>query len=103
MSYDIQETTVDAAVALRANWRIDVCIVRDPAAISRVLDPLARQGLIPDRLTVAAAGADLDLTLELSQVGLPATARLCALLGNMPAVRRVRHSQLPAAGSGDGL
>ena len=67
-----------------------------------MLDPLARQGLIPDRLTVTAAGGEFDLTLELSQVGLPVTTRLCALLGNMPTVRCVKQNRLSAATLGDG-
>jgi hypothetical protein len=103
MSYDIQDAMAGMALDPRANWRIDVRIERDPGAISRVLDPLARQGLTPDRLAVTTAGGELDLTLELSQVGLLVTTRLCALLGNMPAVRCVKQSRLSSAILGDGL
>src|SRR5271170_2811080 len=99
MAYEILKVATGAPANCGSDWRIAVRIERDAASISRALDPVVRQGLIPERLTVAADGTALDLMLELRQVNEQVTTHLCALLRNMPAVRDVRCDQLPTTGS----
>lgn len=95
MYNDEDDTPAVPTLGAPVDWHISVTIDRHPAAISRILDPIVRQGVTPRRLTAEAEGEEILVTLEFAALDPQKAERIVALFQTLPAVTAVtwRHHQ----------
>jgi hypothetical protein len=79
----------------QGSWCIEVSIDREPAAVSRLLDQVARQGLIPQRLVAETVDETICVTFDFVALERSKAERIIALFQTLPAVSGVswRHLQ----------
>jgi hypothetical protein len=93
MYNDEDDTAAPTAQAV-GNWRIEVSIDCHPSAISRVLDPIVRQGVTPNRLLAEIVGDDIHVTLDFTALDGNKAGRLIALFQTLPSVASVTWHRL---------
>lgn len=76
------------------DWQIDVSVDCHPAAISRVLDPITRQGVVPRRLVAEISGEDIFVALEFAALDGQKAERIIALFQTLPSVSSVTWRRL---------
>ena len=101
MDNDEDDTAVSPASVAIGCWRIKVSIDCEPAAISRVLDPVARQGIIPRRLVAEIAGETICVTLDFAALEGRKAERIIALFLTLTAVSSVTWQRLPIEERGE--
>lgn len=87
--YNDEDDTAAPASGTHADWRIEVSVDCHPAAISRVLDPIVRQGVVPRRLVAEIAGEDIQVVLDFVGLDTQKAERIIALFQTVPAISSV--------------
>ncbi len=94
MYNDEDDTPVSPGSVVVGCWRIEVSIACEPAAISRVLDPVVRQGVIPRRLVAEIAGENICIALDFAALEGRKAERIITLFQTLPAVSSVTWHRL---------
>lgn len=89
MYNDEDDTAAAPASGTHGDWRIEVSVDCHPAAISRVLDPIVRQGIVPRRLVAEITGEDIQVVLDFAALDTQKAERIIALFQTLPAVSSV--------------
>lgn len=100
MYNDEDDTPVARASDALGDWRIEINVDCHPAAVSRVLDPIVRQGVVPRRLLAEITGDDILVVLEFTALDGQKAERIIALFQTLPSVSSVtwRRLQPPELG-----
>ena len=94
MYNDEDDTPAAPASGVLGDWQIDISVDCHPAAVSRVLDPIVRQGVVPRRLVAEIAGDDILVVLEFAALDGQKAERIIALFQTLPSVSSVTWRRL---------